>query len=152
MFHRKFRVTLAAGVLAWIAGFTSMAYGQSAPPIPTAEQFTTLLVLLALLMMNSPAATAGGGPLPNHAAGVAHDDHAAFLLRVWHWMQSLLENGPCIDPNGRCTQGGTVPISQPDNGMCIDPDGRCAPGGTSTTHQPDNGMCIDPNGRCGASS
>ena len=87
------------------------------------QQLTTLLVLLALLMMNAPAATAGGGPLPKQAAGVTQDDREAFLLRVWHWMQSLVENGMCIDPDGRCTPGGAP--SNLDHGPCIDPDGGC---------------------------
>jgi hypothetical protein len=114
------------------------------------KQITALLILLGLLMMNVPAATAGGGgPLPKQAVGVTHEDGEAFFAWAWSWMRSLLEkNGPCIDPNGRCTPSG-API-QLEAGPCIDPNGRCTPGGAPV--QLDQGLCIEPDGRCMASS
>ncbi len=64
MFQRKMRVTLAAALVAWIAGFTSMAYGQSEAPIPTNEQLTTLLAPIALYpdTLLAQICTAAGDP------------------------------------------------------------------------------------------
>ena len=87
------------------------------------RQLTAPLILSVLLLMNAPAATAGRGPLPKQAAGVAHDDHEAFFTKAWLWMMSLLENGLCIDPDGRCALGATP--SGVDRGACIDPNGGC---------------------------
>jgi Protein of unknown function (DUF3300) len=64
VFHRTIRVSLAAALLAWVAGFTSMAYGQSAPPIPTNEQLSTLLAPIALYpdTLLAQICTAAGDP------------------------------------------------------------------------------------------
>ena len=64
MFHRKIRVSVAAALVAWVAGFTSMAYAQSAPPIPTNEQLSTLLAPIALYpdTLLAQICTAAGDP------------------------------------------------------------------------------------------
>jgi len=82
------------------------------------------------------------------------DREALFFSWAWHWVRSLWEkNGMCIDPDGRCAEGGTGSApSQPDRGACIDPNGGCIQGGTgSAPIQPDQGACIEPNGGCVAS-
>jgi len=95
---------------------------------PKGRKQTAVLTLVGLLMVSAPAARGGGGGgLPNQTAEVVREDRdrEVFFSRAWDWIRSLWEkNGMCIDPDGRCAQGGTVsPPSQIDHGPCIDPNG-----------------------------
>jgi hypothetical protein len=94
---------------------------------PKGRKQMAMLTLVGLLVVSGQAAQASGGGLPKQTAIVANEDRdtEAFFSWAWRWMRSLWEkNGPCIDPNGMCIQGGTgsTPI-HPDQGVCIEPNG-----------------------------
>ncbi len=64
MIHRKLCASAAAVLMAWWAGWSSPAYAQSAPAIPTGEQLTTLLAPIALYpdSLLAQICTAAGDP------------------------------------------------------------------------------------------
>jgi hypothetical protein len=117
-----------------------------------------VLTLMGLLLASVPAAEAGArGPLSRRAVGAVNGIYESFLVWTWQWIGLLGEkNGACIDPDGRCKQGGLGstpghrrrprPLGE-KQGACIDPNGRCKQDGLgSTPGLSDNGGCIDPNG------